>query len=131
MSSRPVPGGFVAAAALIATLAGVVLWLNMLVGPWRLVSGLLDARRHLNRTQTSLSAGTIQRARYEVFAGVAAAERAGNAFDAQGPLFDIARAVGFVDDALGETDHLVAAAELSAEAASGTLDVADNALSGP
>jgi hypothetical protein len=131
MSEQEVRSGLVATGAIVAALVGTVLWLTMLGGPWRLATGLLDARRHLNRTENTLSTGAIKLARFETLAGAASARRARAAFESTSPLLDVARALPVTGDALGETDHLVAAAELSADAALGLLQVADNALEGP
>src|SRR5688500_54362 len=123
--------GLVALVATIAALGATALWLSMLAGPWQLAGGLLSAGDHLQQAQKALSKGALKEARYETLAGVAAAEEARRGLDADSPLLDVARAVPAVDDALGETDHLVAAVGLSADAALGTLDVAQNALRGP
>jgi hypothetical protein len=88
------------------------LWLSILLAPWRLASGLLDARDHLKRSEKSIS-------------------RARDGLDRGGPAFDLLSSFPVVGDVLGEADHLVAAAEHSATAALGTLDVAQNALKGP
>ena len=126
-----VPPGLVAFGATVAALGAVVLWLSMLSGPWQLAGGLLRAGDHLQRAQKALSKGALKEARYETYAGVAAAREARKGLDADSPLLDIARVVPTIDDALGETDHLVEAVNLSADAALGTLDVAQNALRGP
>lgn len=123
--------GLVALVATIAALGATALWLSMLAGPWQLAGGLLGAGDHLQQAQKALSKGALKEARYETLAGVAAAEEARRGLDADSPLLDVVRAVPAIDDALGETDHLVAAVELSADAALGTLDVAQNALRGP
>jgi hypothetical protein len=131
MSQKEVPGGLVGAGAVLVALAGAALWLSMLAGPWRLATGLLDARTHLNRTENTLSTGAIKLARYETLAGAAAARRAESAYESTSPLLDVLQFLPIAGDALDETDHLVAAAELSADAALGLLDIADNALEGP
>jgi uncharacterized protein DUF4012 len=123
--------GLIGAAALLAALAGTLLWLTMISGAFRLATGLADARRQLERAQDTLSEGQAKSAGFHVLAGSAAARKARDALDAGSPLLDIAAAVPVVGNALGEVDHLVAAAEFSADAASGTYDVANNALTGP
>lgn len=124
-------GGLLRAGVFLATLFGVWLWLTMVAGPWDLVSGLMDARAHLDKAERSLSNGQIKEADYETLAAVAAARRARAGLTSSGPVMDLLRALPQVGDALDETDHLVRAAELSAEAARGTLEVADGALRGP
>lgn len=123
--------GLVALVATIAALAAIALWLSMLSAPWQLAGGLLGAGDHLQHAQRALSKGALKEARYETLAGVAAAEKARRGLDADGPLLDVARLVPSIDSALEEADHLVAAAELSGDAALGTLDIAQNALRGP
>jgi hypothetical protein len=123
--------GLIGAGAFVAALAGALLWLTMLVGPFRLATGLSDARRQLQHAQDTLSAGQAKSAGFHVLAASSAARRAREGLDAPSPLLDLAAAVPIVDNALKETDHLVAAAEFSAAAASGTYDIANNALSGP
>ncbi|MEA2446484.1 MAG: hypothetical protein QOK47_121, partial [Actinomycetota bacterium] len=103
----------------------------MLVGPWRLATGLADAGDHFSKAENKLSAGAMKEARYETLAGVAAAKRARAGLDAGGPLLELAAKLPKVGPILGEADHLVKAAEFSADAALGTLDVAQNALRGP
>lgn len=124
-------GGFVRAGILIAALFGTWVWLSMLIGPWNLASGLLDARAHLDSAEKSLSNGQIKDASYRTMAAVAAARRARAGLTSSGPVMDLLQAIPSVGDVLGETGHLVRAAELSAEAARGTLEVAEGALRGP
>ena len=116
---------------LLATLGGVLLWASMLVAPWRLVSGLVDAGRHLERGEKALTNTALRTAQYEVFAGTAAARRARIGLDADSALLDVASLHPEVDAALGEVEHLVAASQFSADAAKGTLRIAKNALRGP
>ena len=103
----------------------------MLSAPWRLASGLLDAADHLAAAEKALQKTAMKDARYETLAGQAAAARARSGLGAGGPVFDLAEGLPVIGDLLGEADHLVKAAELSSEAAAGTLDVAQNALRGP
>ena len=124
-------GGIAAAGILLGGLLGTWLWLSMLVGPWNLASGLLDARAHLNKAEKSLAAGNIKTARYETLAAVASARRARNGYASAGPIMDLLRGMPKIGDALGETEHFVRAAELSARAAKGTLSIAEGALRGP
>ena len=123
--------GFVRAGALLAALAGTWLWLSLLSGPWQLASGISDARTHLNKAEKALSKGSVKSARYETLAAVAAARRARAGLEVSGPVMDLLRRLPKIGDALDETDHFVRAAELSAEAARGTLSVAEGALRGP
>lgn len=125
------PSGFVSAGVLLGALAGTFLWLEMLSGPWNLASGLLDARTHLNKAESSLGKGNIKSARYETLAAVASARRARAGFQSSGPVMDLLRTLPKIGDALDEAEHFVRAAELSAEAAKGTLDIAEGALRGP
>lgn len=103
----------------------------MVAAPWQLAGGLLGAGDHLQQAQKALSKGSLKEARYETLAGVASAREARRGLSAASPLLDVARLVPAIDDALGEMDHLVAAVNLSGEAALGTLDIAQNALRGP
>jgi hypothetical protein len=123
--------GLGGALALVTALAGIFLWVSMLAGPVRLATGLLDAKDHLERAEKALSKAATKTARYETLAAVAAASRARSGLDSASPLLVLAERVPVVGDALKEVPHLVAAAEHSAAAAEGTLDVAQNALRGP
>lgn len=121
----------VAAAAVVVSLTGLLLWLSMLLGPWRLVSGLIDAHSHLESAQKALESGKTKDARYEALAGRAAVKRANAGLTSGGPLWDLVRVVPQVNDALGEAPHLVKAERFSANAAKGTLRIVQNALKGP
>ena len=123
--------GLTGALVVLATLGGLLLWAHMLVSPWRLVSGLVDAGRHLDRGEKALTNTALRVAQYEIFAGTAAARRARAGLEAESPLFDVARLSSTADSALGEVDHLVAASKYSADAAIGTFRIAKNALRGP
>jgi len=123
-------GGLASAGILLAGLFGTWLWLSMLAGPYNLASGLLDARSHLDKAERSLSTGGIKSARYETLAAVASARRARAGLQSAGPVMDLLRRMPKVGDALGETEHFVRAAELSARAAEGTLSIVDGALRG-
>jgi Protein of unknown function (DUF4012) len=129
--TAPPKTGLIGAAAVLLSLAGALMWVAMLAAPWRLVTGLVDAGRHLERGEQSLSVTALKEAQYEVFAGAAAAERADAGYDAPSPLTDIARLIPKARSALDEVDHLVAASDFSAQAALGTLRIAKNALRGP
>jgi hypothetical protein len=131
MSEQESRSGFVGAVALMGGLAGILLWILMLSGPWKLASGLLDARGHLERAQQKISAGALKEARYDTFSAVAATRRARQGLDAGGPLLDLASSIPSIGNVLKDVEHIVGAAELSAEAAEGTLNVAQNALRGP
>ena len=122
--------GLVTAGVCLAGLAGIYLWLTLLAGPWRLASGLLDARTHLNKAEKALSSGSMKAARYETLAAGAAARRARQGSDSAGPLMDLARSLPKIGRAIDEVDHLIAAADLSAHAARGTLEIAETALRG-
>jgi Protein of unknown function (DUF4012) len=123
--------GLIGAAALIMGLGGILLWIAILAAPWRLASGLIEGTRHLRKAENALSEGATKIARYETLAAAAAVERARAGFDAIDPALSLARAVPAVDDAAAELSHLVRAAEHSADATTGTLDIAENALTGP
>ncbi len=123
--------GLTGIVVLILGLAGVVLWGSMLLAPYRLATGLLDAGDHLRRAQKALSRTELKVARYEALAAQASVDRARSALRTGGPALDLARWVGVVDDALGEVPHLISAAQHSTNAALGTLDVAQDALRGP
>lgn len=117
--------------AFLTGLAGVFLWVSMLSGPLQLAGGLLDARDHLEKAERALSKSATKAARYETLAAVAATERARAGLESKSPLLALAEEVPAAGDALKEVPHLVEAAEHSAVAAEGTLDVAQNALRGP
>lgn len=122
--------GLLSAAALLAALVGTYLWLAMLAGPWRLASGLLDARTHLRKAEKALQNGAMKAARYETLSAVAAARRARAGLESSGPVMDLARSLPKIGGVLDESTHFVRAAELSASAARGTLTVAEGALRG-
>ena len=123
--------GLVGALVVLATLGGILLWVSMLVSPWRLASGLLAAGHHLERGEKALSKTALKAAQFEVFAGDAAARRADEGLEAASPLLDVARLIPDAESALGEVEHLVSASRYSAAAARGTLKIAKNALRGP
>ena len=122
--------GLLFAGALLAALVGTYLWLAMLAGPWRLASGLLDARTHLRKAEKALQNGAMKAARYETLSAVAAARRAREGLESSGPVMDLARSLPKIGGVLDESTHFVRAAELSASAARGTLTVAEGALRG-
>lgn len=119
------------ALALLAGLAGVLLWAWMIAGPLRLASGLLAARASLTRAERALGRGDMAAARLHTLTARHAAQRAAAAYAAPNPFVGLARAVPAVDRLWGEAGHVVRAVELSARAAHGTLDIAQNALRGP
>jgi hypothetical protein len=126
------PGrGLLVAAAVLATALGALLWLSLLMGPYRLASGMLDARAHLNEAEKAIGDGRLRHARYRSLAARAAVSRAEDGLRSGGPLMDLARLSNTVDDILGEVPHLVAAARHSADALGGAMDVALGALRGP
>jgi hypothetical protein len=123
--------GLIGAVTLIAGLGGILLWAGIVSAPWRLASGMLEGSGHLRRAERALSDGAIKKARYETFAAVAAVKRARAGWDARGPGFALARVLPAVDRAMPEIPRLLRAAEYSASAADGTLEIADNSLTGP
>ncbi|MDP9068679.1 MAG: DUF4012 domain-containing protein [Actinomycetota bacterium] len=123
--------GVVSATVVVAALAATWLWVSMLSAPWDLATGLLDASEHFKKAENKLQAQAMKEARYETLAGVAAATRARSGYAQGGPVLDLAAGLPVVGEALEEVDHLIKAAELTGEAAVGTLDVAQNALRGP
>jgi hypothetical protein len=127
----PSSAGLVAATAVLASLAGFVLWLHLLSGPIQLATGLMDASDHLDRAAAKLGNGNTKAAQFEALAGSAGASRARAALESTAPLLDVLEAAPVVGPALGEVDHLVAASEHSAAAARGSIDIAANALEGP
>jgi hypothetical protein len=129
--SSPAPVGLIGAAALVATLAAALLWADMLAAPLRLIDGLSEARTQLADAEKALSAGGIKKARSATARGSAAVRRARAGFLPDSPLLVLARLEPRVDDAIGQTGHLVAALEHSAAAAEGTLEIAQGALRGP
>jgi len=122
--------GLVGAAAILTALLGIWLWAGIVMGPVRLATGLLDARDHLSSAQKELSRGRIDPARFDILAGAAAAQRARAGLDS-GPFMDLATALPRVGGIVDQSNHLVSAAEYSAEAAEGTVALFDTALSGP
>ena len=123
--------GVTGAAALLAALLATFLWLNMLAGPWRLASGLADAKTQLSKAQKALSAGTTKEARYEALAARASVRRAQAGLDSHSPLLALAEIIPKVRDALSQVPHFVSAARYSSDAAIGTLNIAQNVLRGP
>lgn len=123
--------GLVAVAAMTITAFGVYLWIAMLAAPVGMVTGLLDARRLLDAAERHLSKTDFKKAGYEVLAAQAAVDRARAGLDSNSPLLDLVSGIGWVDRALGEVPHLIEAADLSAQAAVGTQQVAQTALRGP
>jgi hypothetical protein len=129
-SSGAPSAGIVGAAAFVACLVGVLLWLAMVLAPYRVATGVLTSASSLERAERRLSAGKVREARFETLRGVAAAERARRGLDLGGPLLDLVSFVPRAGAALEEVPHVVRAAELSARAARGALTVADEALRG-
>jgi hypothetical protein len=130
LNGRPIPSGLLGAAAVVVALAALLLWLSMLASPYRLATGLLEGRRYLPAAERALSKGSVEAARYQTLAAVAAAERARAGLSDPSPLLDVAGAVPPIGRVLKEADHIVRAMELSADAAAGTLSVAEDALRG-
>jgi hypothetical protein len=127
----PLPTGVLGVVVIVAGLAAVFLWLSMLAGPWNLVSGLRDAGNHFDAAEKALSKSALKDARYETAAGESAVARARDGFTSDGPVYDLLDLFPVARDALGEVDHIIRAAELSSNAAKGTLEVAQGALKGP
>jgi Protein of unknown function (DUF4012) len=129
--SSPASAGIAGAVVVVAALGGALLWLTMLAAPWRLASGLLAGSKHIQKAERSLSAGAMKAARYETLSAGAAVQRARSGLDSGGPVFAAAELIAPVARVLHETDHLIRAAEFSAAATRGTLNIAENALTGP
>lgn len=129
--AAPPAAGLVAAAAILASIVGVALWLNLLAVPLRLATGLDDASDHLDKAAARLKAGNTKAAQLEAMTGSEGAARARTALDSNAPLLDVLALAPVVGPALEEVDHLVAAAEHSAVAARGSIEIAANALEGP
>ncbi|MGH2746861.1 MAG: DUF4012 domain-containing protein [Actinomycetota bacterium] len=123
--------GLIAAGVVLFTLVGALLWISMITGPVRLLSGLLDARADLQRAERLISRGAFKEANLRTLSAGASLARARDGLSAGGPILSLARVVPAVDDALTEVPHLLEAAEHSVGALRGTLDVALNALRGP
>ena len=117
-------------AAVVVALAGALLWVVLLASPWRLAAGLLEARRHLTRAENALGRGAIKDARYETLAAAASARRAERGLDGAAPLLDAARRLPY-GDAVAQVPHVVDAVTHSSNAATGTLEIAQDALRGP
>jgi Protein of unknown function (DUF4012) len=130
-SPREGHSGLIGTAALLLTMAGVLLWLVMLTGPVKLVTGLLDSSSNLRKAQRALTEGNFEPAAEQTFAAKAAATRAEEGLEANSPLLDLASLNPRVDDALGEIDHIVAAAVHATDAAEGTVEIGLSALEGP
>ena len=119
------------AGVVLLALGGLLLWLGLFAGPWRLVTGLTAARIDLRKAERALTSGANKKARLATLNGSAAAERARAGLEAPGPLLDLALASEQVRDALPELGHVVSAVEHSAQAARSTLKISQNALKGP
>lgn len=131
VSARPGPsGGMVGLVALIASLVGLLLWLSLLVGPWRLATGLLDAADHIDRAEQRLSKSDLKKGRYEALSAAAAVDRADAGLAQSDVILDLTRVFGPVRSALPELDHVLAAAEHSSNAAAGSVEVARRVLKG-
>ena len=124
------PTGIVAVVALLAALLGALLWFSILLGPWRLGTGLLDAADHIDKAEERLSKSDLKKGRYETMSAAAAVERARSGLDQSGPLLDVARLADPVSSALPELDHILAAADHSSNAAAGSVEVARRVLKG-
>ncbi len=117
--------------ALVVTLAGILLWLEMLAAPWRVTSGLLEAGRELQKGENSLSRTALKQAEEHILAGRAAAVRAERGAHGSSALFDIGRLLPGISGTIDHVDPLIDAAGYSGDAAAGTLSIAKNALRGP
>jgi hypothetical protein len=122
--------GLVGALALVAALGAILLWVTILVGPWRLVTGLVDARDHIDRAESRLSKSDLKKGRYEALSAAAAVTRARSGLDVGAPFLDIARMAGVIDSSLGEIGHVLNAADHSARAAAGTVELTGRVLKG-
>ena len=78
-----------------------------------------------------MKAGKTDAAQFEAIVGSGGAERARSVLESNAPLLDVLAKAPVIGPALEEVDHLVAAAEHSATAARGSIDIAANALEGP
>jgi Protein of unknown function (DUF4012) len=125
------PAALIGAAALLVTLAGVLLWVAFLTAPVRLVTGVVDAADGLRRAERALAQGLVKAARYDTLASSAAVTRARAGLDHPSPLLALARMHSRVEAAYEEVGNVVSALEHSAAAAQGTLTIAQDALRGP
>lgn len=125
------PSALVGALVVAAALTGALLWITMVTGPLRFVSGLLETQDQLGVAQAALTGGANKKARLATLAADAASRRTRAGLQSGAPLFDLALASTRARLVLGEVGHIVRAAELSIEAAQGTLDISQNALKGP
>lgn len=123
--------GLVGIAALFAALLGATAWISILLGPVDLVTGLLGSLRHLEQTEKALAKPAFQVARYEAAAAAVDVTRAERGLRRGGPLLELARLIPRIDDALGEVEHIVTAADHSARGAVGATAIAEGALTGP
>ncbi len=126
--ARAPQAALIGALAILATIAGLLMWVSMAIAPVRLVSGLSDARTHLNKAQKNLDKTQIKAAGQEAKRALGASRRAEVALGAPSPLLELARIVPRVGDMLDEVPHLVRAAVASARAATDTIDVATTLL---
>lgn len=128
----PQPGvvGVVGVVALVAALGATLLWLTILVGPWRLATGLIDARDHIDRAEERLAKSDLKKGRYEALSAAAAVARARSGLQVGEPFLDIARVAGVVDSSLHEIGHVLSAADHSARAAAGTVELTGRVLKG-
>jgi hypothetical protein len=122
--------GIVAVVAVLATLLGSLIWLTILVAPFRLATGLVDSADHLRRSGNALSNTRLRAAQYDVLAGVAAARRADTGLTGSTAGFDLLRIASRIDDAWDDAEHLTTAAKESAAAAHGSLAIARSSLRG-
>lgn len=130
-SEATAPLGLIGTAAVLLTIGGVFLWVSILMTPWRIATGLVEAGAKLERGEKSLSGTALKEAQEQIFAGIAAAIRADEGLEGPGVMLDLALLSSRADGAVGDLDHLVEAAKFSGEAARGSLRIAKNALRGP
>ncbi len=126
-TSRPL----LAALAGLLALAGMSLWLAMLLGPAMFATGLARTAGHLNRAERRLAEGTQEDARYETLAAGEAARLAQRGFALAAPSFDLARSVPRLRHVVEQLPHLAGAARHSGRAAVGSLALTHDVLSGP
>ncbi|HWC13714.1 MAG TPA: DUF4012 domain-containing protein [Actinomycetota bacterium] len=124
------PGGIRRAARFIALLALTWLAVGIVSGPVDLALGLARTQAHLNRAEKALQKGSIKTARYETLSAIGASRRARDGLESPGAV-DALGVLPKIGPVVDQSDHLVRAAELSAEAARGTLEIAQGALRGP
>lgn len=124
------PDGVTGAAVILLGLLGIWLWLSMLAGPWHVFEGLTRAQNDIVKAKQAVSAGSLKDARYYTYDASASVTEARDGLGGGGPLFDLVKIWPRATGTLDQLPHVVDAADFSARAAAGTLDIAQNALKG-